>query len=88
MPTEYLVIGVAFESLEMDGASAPFAAILNGSGAGASWVRPGAGMSLQPRIPLGRVNTFTFSFANRHVVAAGTVSRWTTVDPPPVREIR
>lgn len=80
VPSEYLVIGVSFESLEIDGESSPFAARLNGSSS-FSLARGGGTLpALQPRSPVSPTNSFEFPFAKRHVMAAGTVSQWVTVD--------
>jgi hypothetical protein len=82
VPSEYLVIGISFESLEMDGESSPFAARLNRSSS--SSVARGAGglpAPLHPRSPVSPTNSFEFPFAKRHVITAGTVSQWVTVSP-------
>jgi hypothetical protein len=85
LPIANVMVAIAWESLEVDGEPSPFAAILNDGGAGDGWARGGGGVPLQTRtrIPIGRANTFSFPFEKHHLIAAGTVSGWTTVDLPP-----
>ena len=85
LPIAFVMVAIAWESLEVDGEPSPFAAILDDGGAEDNWVRGGRGKTLQTRtlIPISRPNTFGFPFEKHHVIAAGTVSRWTTVGRPP-----
>ena len=83
LPIAYVMVGIAWESLETDGEPSPFAAILDEGGAGDSSVHGGGTLPVRTRIQIGRANTFSFPFEKHHVIAAGTVSGWTTVDRPP-----
>jgi hypothetical protein len=83
LPTEYLVIGLSLQSVEIGGESVPFSARLQ---SGPGYVGPGANPSrgLTPR-PIGPPNSFLFSSTTRHVIAAGTMSHWETTDPATAR---
>ena len=83
LPFEYLVVGISFTRLERDGEPVPFRARLNGGGAPVTIVRSGSNLPpvLRPRTPVSPANAFEFPFEKRHVIAAGTVSNWITINP-------
>jgi hypothetical protein len=98
LPTEYVVIGIAFQSLEIDGETVPFTArpvnglatltVSSGADSGVTAARRGTDIPMgsptpRPRTPIGPPGSFVFQFAKRHVMAAGTVSQWVTIYPPP-----
>ena len=98
LPTEYVVIGIAFQSLEIDGETVPFTArpingratlsVSPGADSGVTAARRGTDIPmgsttpLQLRTPMGPPGSFVFQFVKRHVMAAGTVSQWVTTFPP------
>jgi hypothetical protein len=82
IPSEYLVIGLSLQSLEMGGESLPFNARLQTAANLTGRSTPGdSSRSLTERTPMGPVNSFRFPFEKHHVMAAGTLSHWVTIDP-------
>ena len=98
LPYVYVVIGISFQSLEIEDETLPFTArpvISNsavtyspGSGSTASEqvVHTDAPVASTPmpqvRIPIGPPNSFVFPYEKHHVIAAGTVSPWVTLYRP------
>jgi hypothetical protein len=83
VPLAYVVVGIAWESLETGGEPSPFSANLEGSKGSSSLVTSLAG-TMQPKTPIpdGPPNSFVFLGEKRHVMAAGAASYWVTGDPP------
>lgn len=71
-PTEYLVVGIAFESLETGAEAAPFAAHMQRQVTAFATAR-------DTRVIFGPPDSFVFVSEKRHRISAGTVSEWVTV---------
>ncbi len=78
LPIAHVIVGIAWESLEIDGEPSPFAALLEGKNGGASMVTSLAGTMLKTPVPDGPPNSFVFVGEKRHVMAAGGTSFWIT----------
>jgi hypothetical protein len=97
-PYDYVVMGISFQSIEINGETSPFTAKpLNGGIA--VIITPGSGSAAeeqrsrtvpispaptpQIRTPIGPASAFVFAYEKHHVMPAGTVSQWVATYPPP-----
>jgi hypothetical protein len=80
-PAEYLLIGIAFESVEFDGGSSPFAARTEPPAHFYGTVPIDLLRGLMQRIPTPPPDSVVFANEKHHVMAAGTVLHWITASP-------
>jgi len=83
VPSEYVVIAISFQSIEIGGRTLPFEArpLRDGSISRVDSAQM-IGPTPQVRTPIGPPGALVFPFTKRHVIAAGTESQWLTDFPP------